>query len=64
MPEISLNTDITFTIKTRCMLCGETLMANISVDHQKQTIFISVDPSHNCFDQEINETNQSLKGPL
>jgi len=60
MPEISLNTDITFTIETHCLLCGDSLEANITIDNQAQIISIAIDPSHLCLTTQIEETNQDF----
>lgn len=60
MPEISLNTDIIFTIETHCILCGDQLEANITVDHNSQIVSIAIDPSHECLTTQIEETNQDF----
>ena len=60
MTEISLNTDITFEIKTHCLLCGDPLDANIIVDSHLQIIDISIDPNHSCLTAQINETNEDV----
>lgn len=61
MPEIELSTYIHIKINVTCMLCGEKLEANIKTDSHNQVISISVDPSHNCYHNEIEETNKSIK---
>ena len=61
MPEIELNTAIAIKIDISCMLCGAPLEANIKSDSYNQIISISVDPSHNCYHNEIEETNKSIK---
>ena len=60
MTEISLNTDIIFEIKTHCLLCGDTLDANITVDSHMQVIDISIDPNHSCLTAQINEINEDV----
>jgi len=60
MNEISLNTDITFTIETHCIFCGDQLEANITVDHHLQLVSIAIDPSHICLTNQIAETDQDL----
>lgn len=61
MPEIELSTYINIKINVNCMLCGEKLSANIKTDSHNQIIYISVDPSHNCYHSEIEETNNSIR---
>ena len=61
MPEIELSTYINIKINVTCMLCGEKLEANIKTDSHNQVISISVDPSHNCYINKIEETNKMMK---